>query len=151
MNWQPTSPGSQWEHDAGASVASVHHRAIASVTLAQLSHEVGQMGRQLGFDRRQALLQAFANGVADRPTGLVVDEFEAAVDSAIHGEIHVAWSNGLMRDQVAKTELVARAQNVVGLTQATHLCAGAGFHRIKKSPGAWAPGQSREFWLSGDQ
>ena len=35
--------------------------------------------------RAHALLQPFADGVADRATGLVIDFFVVAIDSWIHG------------------------------------------------------------------
>jgi hypothetical protein len=54
------------------------------LTPSQFIHQALQRWRQrsLGAD---ALLQPFANGVADRAAGLVIDFFVIAIDSGIHG------------------------------------------------------------------
>ena len=57
---------------------------------AELVQQIRQMRRQIGFDWAQILLQPFADSVANRPACLVVDEFVAAVDSAVHGQFRVA-------------------------------------------------------------
>ena len=63
------------------------------IALAQFIHELSQPGRQLGFGA-EALLQSFADRIADGPAGPVIDLFEIAVDLGIHDdsldEFHLA-------------------------------------------------------------
>jgi hypothetical protein len=51
----------------------------------QFIHQLLQTGCELGL-RTQALLQPFADGIADRSCSPVINLFEIVVDSAIHNE-----------------------------------------------------------------
>src|SRR6266508_1299137 len=57
------------------------------VAAAQLIDELAQSRRQFGVGA-QALLQPFADGVADRHAGLVIVLFEIVVDSALHRRLY---------------------------------------------------------------
>ncbi|MBR1224282.1 MULTISPECIES: hypothetical protein [unclassified Bradyrhizobium] len=52
---------------------------------AELIDQLLQSGREFGF-RTHILLQAFADGIADRLRSPVIDLLENGIDSAIHGE-----------------------------------------------------------------
>jgi hypothetical protein len=56
-----------------------------AVAPAQLIHQILQMGRQRGF-RAHALLQPFADALADGSGCLVIDSFGLVVDLAVHDE-----------------------------------------------------------------
>ena len=57
------------------------------VAAAQLIDKLAQTRRQFGVGT-QVLLQPFADGVADRHAGLVIDPFETVIDSAIHRRLY---------------------------------------------------------------
>ena len=57
------------------------------VAPAQFVDEFAQPRREIVLGV-QALLQPFADGVADRRAGLVVDLFELVVDSGFHGRLY---------------------------------------------------------------
>jgi hypothetical protein len=62
------------------------------VAATQFIDKLAQTRRQVGIGA-QALLQPFADGVADRHACLVIDLFEIIVDSCIHSglyEFHLA-------------------------------------------------------------
>jgi len=63
------------------------------VAPAQFIHQLSQPGRQLGFGA-DALLQPFADRIADGLAGPVIELFEIAIESGIHDnsldEFHLA-------------------------------------------------------------
>jgi hypothetical protein len=86
-----------------------HHAAAAFVAPAQFVHQVLEIGRQARGLRAKALLQPFADSVADRAAGVTVDRFAIVGDSAVHDEFRfLAISfKEVTPDQVAEREFVS--------------------------------------------
>ena len=61
------------------------------VAPAQFVHQMFEMGRQLGVNWLKALLQPFADGVANGSAGPVIYLFVIERNSSIHNEFHIAW------------------------------------------------------------
>jgi hypothetical protein len=71
------------------SVWQVLAAAALVVSLAQFIHQVLQMRRERRSFRAKALLQPFADGIADRSAGLTINLFRLVGDSAIHPEFRL--------------------------------------------------------------
>jgi hypothetical protein len=81
-------------------------QAVIAVPPAQFIHQVLEVGRE-ARRRRQALLQMFTDGIANRSARLAIDLFAVVGDSAIHNEFRFV---SLHSDagQVAGREIVSR-------------------------------------------
>jgi hypothetical protein len=58
--------------------------SVSTVPPAQFIQQMLQVGR--GRARTEALLQPFADGIADRSARLAIELFAVVADSAVHGE-----------------------------------------------------------------
>jgi hypothetical protein len=105
------------------------------VALAQLIHQMLQMGWQHGF-RTQILLQPFTDAVADRPQGLAIDLFVFVVDSAVHSEFLRRAFEAFMQGQVVRTSIVSSHRRIHNVPVRHRQQVPE--NRTKKSPGAMA-------------
>jgi hypothetical protein len=86
-----------------------------AVAPSQFIHQLSQPGRQFGFGA-DALLQPFADGVADGPAGPVIELLVIAVDLGIHDNSLTSSTSqrsqglsDLLLGQVIAMDLVSRA------------------------------------------
>jgi hypothetical protein len=90
--------------------------SVLAVAPAQLVYQWLQMGggRIIGA---HALLQPFADGVADRSARLVIDFVVLVVDSAVHASSNSCGPIEILQNQVLKPSFVSARRSIIRATE----------------------------------